>query len=268
MGDRLPVTRRRFLNLVGRAGGTAALYSTMQTLGLVHASAHAAEPPGLARRNGRSVLILGAGIAGMTAAYELSRAGYQCTILEARSRAGGRNWTVRRGDVVEEIGSPTQRCEFERGQYLNMGPARIPHHHRALLGYCKRFGVELEVFNNANRSALLYNHESGALQDVRVSHRAALADTHGYTSELLAKAVNQNALDDVLSPEDRERLLDFLSGFGALDNDFVYRGSGRRGYSQPPGAADRPGVTESPYSLDADIRNAASEFLEPDRVDA
>jgi len=46
------------------------------------------------------VAIIGAGPAGLAAAYELGKAGYHCTILEARDRAGGRNWTVRRGSEI------------------------------------------------------------------------------------------------------------------------------------------------------------------------
>ena len=101
---------------------------------------------------GKRVVILGAGISGMTAAYELSRAGYHCTILEATNRAGGRNLTVRGGDVIREVDS-RQWVDFdgEDHLYANLGPARIPHHHRAILDYCKEFGVELEVFTNDNR---------------------------------------------------------------------------------------------------------------------
>src|ERR1700704_5727012 len=101
------LTRRRLINLVGRGGGVAAAYSTMAAMGLLAAPAAHARAPVLARNSGRGmrVIILGAGIAGMTAAYELGKAGYDCVILEARARAGGRNWTVRGGDRVEEIDS-------------------------------------------------------------------------------------------------------------------------------------------------------------------
>ena len=85
------LTRRRLINLVGRAGGVAAAYSTMAAMGLLAAPAAHARAPVLARNSGRGtrVIILGAGIAGMTAAYELGKAGYDCVILEARARAGG-----------------------------------------------------------------------------------------------------------------------------------------------------------------------------------
>ena len=58
----------------------------------------------LSGRGGKKIVILGAGIAGLTATYELGLAGYDCTILEAKSFAGGRNWTIRKGTSVAEIG--------------------------------------------------------------------------------------------------------------------------------------------------------------------
>ena len=84
--------------------------------------------------DGKRVVILGAGIAGLTAAYELSKVGYTCEILEATSRAGGRNLTARGGDVLEEMNN-TQRVDFDREDYLyaNMGPARLPYHHETIL---------------------------------------------------------------------------------------------------------------------------------------
>src|SRR5262245_51849694 len=89
------VTRRRFINLVGKAGGYAAIYNTMAAMGLLPVPGAYAGPPQLAPDSGRGVrvVILGAGIAGLTAAYELGKGGYDCVVLEARERAGGRSWT-------------------------------------------------------------------------------------------------------------------------------------------------------------------------------
>ena len=90
-------TRRDFLLQVAAAGGYRATYLTMQAMGLLGATA-AAEPLAIERgAPGTKVIILGAGVAGLSAAYELGKAGYACTILEARDRVGGRNWTIRRG---------------------------------------------------------------------------------------------------------------------------------------------------------------------------
>src|SRR5260370_8917867 len=120
------LSRRGFLNLVGRAGGSAAVYQTMAAMGLLRVPAAYAGPPSLPRGlgAGRHVVILGAGIAGLTAALELTRAGFTCTILETRNRAGGRSWTLRRGDIIPEDDS-RQRCGFDIGpeMYANIAPA-------------------------------------------------------------------------------------------------------------------------------------------------
>ena len=89
----MPITKREFIRRVGLAGGYAAAYVTMQGLGLIPSPRAYAGPPLLSREDEHdtTVLILGAGLAGLTAAFELSKAGYRCTILEARDRAGGRN---------------------------------------------------------------------------------------------------------------------------------------------------------------------------------
>jgi len=154
----LPVTRRDFFNLVGRAGGASAVYGTLDAMGLLGPPATAAEAPKPAPGSGRGVhvAILGAGIAGLTAAYELSKAGYRCTVLEARERAGGRVWTIRSGDAIVETDS-TQRVAWDRAPhlYFNAGPARLSHHHQTILGYCRQLGVPLEILMNDNRGALL-----------------------------------------------------------------------------------------------------------------
>ena len=97
-----PLTRRRFLERVGMAGGSVALYETMTALGLINLPEAWAGPPQLPAGSGagKKVIILGAGIGGLTAAYELTKAGYKCQIIELTERPGGRNHTARRGTVL------------------------------------------------------------------------------------------------------------------------------------------------------------------------
>ena len=225
------MTKRDFLRAIGAVAGVSATYHTMSALGLLgtaEAKSVAPELP-LGSGFGKRVVILGAGISGMTSAYELSKAGYHCTILEATNRAGGRNLTVRGGDVIREIDS-RQWVDFDQEDHLyaNMGPARIPYHHRAILGYCKEFGVELEVFTNDNRGALFHNAQ--AFGGEPVVGRQVMTDLRGYVAELLAKAVNRDALDAELSGDDKERVLAMLTSFGGLDPDHLYTGSNRSGY--------------------------------------
>ncbi len=183
---------------------------------------------------GKSVVILGGGIAGMTTALEMTKLGYSCTILEATARAGGRNRTIRAGDVVDETDSQ-QVCmfDFDNDLYFNPGPARISHHHEFLLGYCREFSIPLEAFVNDNRAALLHSTTSfgGQPQIARRVH----ADTRGNIARLLALAVNQNALDMELSAADKTNILNMLRSFGDLDGAFDYVGTSRAGF---PGQED------------------------------
>ena len=244
------MSRRRFLSGVARAGGGAGLYETMTQMGLLRVPVAYGGTPQLppASGNGVRVVILGAGIAGMTAAFELTKAGYACTVLEARTRPGGRNWTIRGGDKVEELDG-IQSCTFdaEPHMYFNSGPARIPHHHKALLGYCKDFDVPLEVMVNDNRATFLQDDDS--FQGKPVSARQVIHDSRGIVAELLAKAIDKDALADEVSLKDKARLLAFVRNFGALAKDNSYKGSMRAGFDEPPGAGLSPGRLSEPLAL-------------------
>src|SRR3954467_14724983 len=149
-------SRRDLLSLIGAVAGSAAMYHAMTALGFASESGYKGPIKLEGDPKGASVLILGAGLAGMTAALELRKAGYKVQILEFNSRPGGRNWTLRGGDSFTELGGATQTCEFEQGLYINPGPWRIPYHHHAVLDYCKRLGVTLEPFIQLNHNALLH----------------------------------------------------------------------------------------------------------------
>ena len=71
-------------------------------------------------------------MAGLVAAYELSRAGHEVTVLEARDRVGGRVLTLR---------SP-----FAAGHSAEAGAARIPPEHDLTLGYARHFRLETDRF--------------------------------------------------------------------------------------------------------------------------
>src|SRR3981081_1956713 len=149
------VSRRDLLSLIGAVSGSAAMYHAMTSLGFASDSGYKGPIRLDGDPRGASVLILGAGLAGMTAALELRKAGYKVRILEFNSRPGGRNWTLRGGDSFVELGGFKQTCEFEKGLYINPGPWRIPYHHRAILDYCRRLNVTLEPFIQLNHNALL-----------------------------------------------------------------------------------------------------------------
>ena len=141
----MDLTRRRFLTRLAAAGGGSLVYDAMTGLGLLAAPARQTpfELPG--RASNVRVLVLGAGITGLTVAYELGKAGYDCRVLEGRARAGGRVFTVRRGTRSEEDGA-SQIAAFDDGLYFNAGPMRISHHHHTTLAYCRELQVPVEVF--------------------------------------------------------------------------------------------------------------------------
>ncbi|GII79427.1 monoamine oxidase [Sphaerisporangium rufum] len=259
------LTRRSLLVGIGAAGGAGAMYAAMGVLGLAPTERTAPVPPasGAAptpfvpprrsdftlRGDGApaSVLVLGAGVAGLAVAYELGKAGYHCTVLEARDRVGGRSLTLRGGDVLEETAAPgggagaRQRVTFGEGTYFNAGPARIAQW-MVTLDYCRELGVPLEVFVNANSSA--YVLTEGMKGPVRV--RTARADAYGYISELLAKATDEGALDARLTAADKERLLDFLTHFGDIGGSLAYTGGERRGFRVDPGVGAGTGLGRVP----------------------
>lgn len=90
----------------------------------------------------KRVIIIGAGLAGLSAAYELTRAGHEVTVLEARTRPGGRVRTLRDG--------------FADGLCAEAGATRIPNHHAITLGYVEHFGLKLDPFQPPDLPSLYY----------------------------------------------------------------------------------------------------------------
>lgn len=231
------VSRRGLLSLIGMTAGSAAMYQAMTSLGLAAESGYKGPVDLGGDPKGATVLVLGAGLAGMTAALELRQAGYSVQLLEFNDRPGGRNWTLRGGDRFTELGGATQTCGFDQGLYINPGPWRIPYHHHGVLAYCRRLGVALEPFQQLNHNALLHNTKGFGGKPQRI--REIKTDFQGHVSELLAKATQQGKLDEAVSKEDREILLQALKSWGALDKDYGYKAgetaSEFRGFKQDAG---------------------------------
>ncbi|WP_254605061.1 flavin monoamine oxidase family protein [Sphingomonas bacterium] len=239
MTDSIPATmdRRTLFSLIGKAAGTAVMYEAMTSLAYAAESTYKGPVDLKGALKGSSVLILGSGLAGMVAAYELRKAGYKVQILEYQNRSGGRNWSLYGGDVFTELGGATQNIAFDKGLYLNPGPWRIPHHHKGVLHYCKLLGVQLEPFVQVNYNA--YAHSTKAFGGKPQRYRTVQADFDGYVAELLAKTVQQEKLAQPVTKEDQEILLQALRQWGALDKDYAYSknltSADRRGFDHPPG---------------------------------
>ena len=243
------ISRRDFLARVGQAGGYSAAFLAMQGIGVLPEVKATAETLAAAPGTGKGVkvVVLGGGIAGLVAGYELRGLGFECTVLEARERPGGRNWTVRPGNKVSLDGISEQTCAWEPGHYQNFGPARLPSIHRNILGYCKKLKVELQVEVNTSRSSYLQNDAANGGRSI--VQRQAVNDTRGHVSELLMKCMSQGNLDAEIGPEDRERMLDFLAFYGPLDDAGKYVGSDRAGYTKEAGAGDDAGTLSQPVDM-------------------
>src|SRR5687767_13599834 len=226
----MPLTRRDFLHGVARAGGYSATFAVMQSIGLLPAAPAEASTVTLPRELGKGtrIVILGGGMAGLVSAYELEKAGFECTVLEARDRPGGRNWTIRNGTTAEFLDGTRQTARYvDSRSYFNAGAARLPSVHKTILGYCKEFDIPLEVFVNGNRNALMVSEK--AFGGKPVEQRQIMHDARGHIAELLAKSVRQGELDEGFTVADSERLMAFLRTFGDLRLDGNYDGSQRSG---------------------------------------
>jgi monoamine oxidase len=151
----LAITRRQFLRRSAIAVAGAGLNSNT-ALGAT-----------ILRGPARKVLILGAGMAGLVAAYELSKLGHDVTVLEARTRPGGRVHTLRE--------------PFSDRLYAEAGAARIPANHDITLKYVKEFALELEPFYPSRLNAVRFDR--GSREEVTIDGFTD-AMTRNYGGEL------------------------------------------------------------------------------------
>ncbi len=164
---------------------------------------------------GKRVIVLGGGIAGLVAAFELRRQGHEPLILEAGGRVGGRVRTIR---------------DFAPGLYGEAGAMRIPRVHDLTLAYCELFGLELRPFVTSNPRALM--HFNGARMTVAEADAHperlpfALSETergkswtqlwNEATSEVRERYASggDEAVEDLLGEYDRYSIGEFLAARG------------------------------------------------------
>ena len=164
----------------------------------------------------KKVVIVGAGVAGLVAGYELKRAGHNPVILEAQQRVGGRVYTLRQ--------------PFTEGLYAEVGAMRIPRAHLLTLEYIGKFGLETNDFTMDNPNA--YYYIGG--RKIRIAEGNANPDLlgfdvseqeKGYTAgtlwiktirpliELLEKG-GEAAWDEIVSRYDQYSTREFLEANG------------------------------------------------------
>ena len=90
----------------------------------------------------KKIIIVGAGLAGLAAGFELKRAGHTPIILEAQQRVGGRVYTL--------------RDPFTEGLYAEVGAMRIPRAHTLSMEYVEKFGLKTNDFTMDNPNAYYY----------------------------------------------------------------------------------------------------------------
>ncbi len=180
---------------------------------------------------GPSVAIIGAGIAGLVAAYELRRQGLQPIVFEATGRPGGRIETLRADSWIQEQGE-SQYCRFQRDRdlYFNSGPARISQGHSRVLHYCRELSVELELIINENKAG--YFRVAALAQRGPLRLRQFQASLRGGIAELLAKNLAAGSSQGVIPPAEIPGVLALLAQFGDLGSDLRFTGSSRGGVSE------------------------------------
>jgi monoamine oxidase len=121
------IHRRDLLKLGAWAVSTGIISASAARAAAVHR-----EPIALIPGKQQRILIVGAGLSGLVAAYELRKLGHEVTVLEAQRRPGGRVYSLRE--------------PFSDGLYVEVGAARIPDNHNLTLRYVSEFNLPLTPF--------------------------------------------------------------------------------------------------------------------------
>jgi len=155
---------------------------------------------GLPRREQRHrVIVVGAGLAGLTAAYELTRAGHEVLVIEAQERVGGRIQTL--------------RAPFSDGLYAEAGGMRFPASHDLTMAYVRSFGLRTSPFTMGNPNCYVYMHGKRMRQWEFARDPAALGfEVHPTEQGLLPSQLWQRAL----APIEERLAAEGESAWGAI----------------------------------------------------
>ena len=260
----MSLTRRAFIHRMAQLGGYSAAFATMQALGLIPAVGQSSLPQLPADfGKGKKVVILGGGIAGMVSAYELRKAGFDCTILEARNRPGGRCWSVREGTKVEFTDGTVQICELARTAATST-PAPPASHPFTPISSTTATTSACPSKSKSTPPAL----PSCSLPCSKAASQSSSArssTTPAATSPNSSPRPSTNTPSTTSSPKRTpHRLLEFLANFGDLGPNDRYTGSSGPASPSPRGAGPNQFVLHKPLKfselLAADI--STGEFYE------
>jgi monoamine oxidase len=197
--------------------------------------------PGARKR----VVVIGAGMAGLVAAFELARQGHEVVVLEAQNRVGGRVYTLR---------------DFAPGLYAEAGAMRLPRAHDLTLEYCALFGLELRPFLMGNPKGLVFvGGERMTLEEAQASPGRLSFSLDPHEQGRTADAMWEEAIADIRSLHEREGEAAWEAIVAEYDRFSLYEFLRARGFSE--GAIEYYAVMNF---VEADMHNAFVEVLRED----
>jgi monoamine oxidase len=171
----------------------------------------------------KDIVIIGAGLAGLVAAFELKRQGHRPILLEAQNRVGGRVYTLR---------------SFAPGLYAEAGAMRIPRAHDLTMAYCELFGLEMRPFVMGNPRGLVHvgglrmTAQEAAEQPERLPFALSESERGRSATELWDEAISElrsmveadapAAWEQIVRDYDRYSLYDFLRLRGLSEGAIEY----------------------------------------------
>jgi monoamine oxidase len=197
--------------------------------------------PGARKR----VIVIGAGMAGLVAAFELVRQGHDVVVLEAQNRVGGRVYTLR---------------DFAPGLYAEAGAMRLPRAHDLTLEYCRLFGLELRPFVMGNPRGLVYvGGERMTLQEAQEAPARLPFSLDPHEQGRTADEMWEEAIADIRTLHEREGEAAWEAIVAEYDRYSLYEFLQARGFSD--GAIEYYAVMNF---VEADMHNAFVEVLRED----
>jgi monoamine oxidase len=108
------------------------------TAGIAAAAAAGRFTPAARAADSPRIVVVGAGLAGLSCAYRLKQAGYTAQVYEASDRIGGRCWS--------------DRTSFANGQVVEHGGELIDQGHTAIRQLAQQLGLKLDNLLSAERN--------------------------------------------------------------------------------------------------------------------